>query len=108
MGDLSQVLAGPLAGLGFGGIAGAIVGYTAKKIAKLAAIFLGIVFITLQVLAYYGFVTVNWTAVETTAVDAWTDQQGQTLAARAWHVIAANLPFGGGFLGGFLIGFKLG
>jgi uncharacterized membrane protein (Fun14 family) len=98
----------PVAQLGFGGMAGLVVGYTAKKIAKLAAILLGVLFLLIQVLAYNGLITVNWGAVEHTATGVWADPSGVTLAERAWAVISANLPFGGAFVTGFLLGFKMG
>ncbi len=94
--------------LGFGGAAGCIVGYTAKKMTKLTALLLGALFITVQVLAYFGFVTVNWNLVRETAEAAWRTPDGATLADRAWTVITANLPFAGGFATGFALGFKLG
>ena len=43
-----------------------------------------------------------------TAEHVWKDGQGVTLADRAWEVISANLPFGGGFVAGFALGFKMG
>lgn len=98
----------PLAQLGFGGMAGLVVGYTAKKIAKMTAILLGVLFLLVQVLAYNGLITVNWGAVEKTASGVWTDPNGVTFADRAWAMISANLPFGGAFATGFLLGFKLG
>jgi uncharacterized membrane protein (Fun14 family) len=106
--DLSRLLGGQAASLGFGGVAGLVVGYTAKKVTKLAALALGLTFILLQVLAHEGLITVNWGAVQTTATHVWSDPHGVTLADRAWDVLAANLPFGSGFLGGFALGFKLG
>jgi uncharacterized membrane protein (Fun14 family) len=106
--DLSQLLGGNIASLGFGGMAGLVVGYTAKKVTKLVAIGLGLAFILVQVLAYNGFITVNWMAVQSTAETVWVDPHGVTLADRAWTILSANLPFGGGFLAGFLLGFKLG
>ena len=106
--DLGQMLGGIAPSLGFGGAAGLVVGYTAKKLTKLLALLLGITFILLQVLVYEGFITVNWGAVETTAETVWTDPHGVTLADRVWDVLTANLPFGGGFVAGFAIGIKLG
>jgi len=108
MDDLGALLSGPAAALGFGGVAGAIVGYTAKKLTKLVALVLGLIFIAIQALVYLKFVTVDWTAVQHTAEHVWKDTQGVTLADRAWDVISANLPFGGGFVAGFALGFKLG
>ena len=106
--DLNQLLTGPWATLGFGGLAGAAVGYTAKKITKLAALVVGILFIAVQFLVYLGFIEVHWEAVQATAETAWKDPHGMTLADRVWRILAANLPFGGGFVAGFALGFKLG
>ena len=108
MPDLGEFLRGPLGELGFGGAAGLVVGYAAKKMTKLIAIALGLLFIVLQILAHQGLITVNWTAVQSTAEGVWTDPAGHTLAERAWEVLTANLPFGGGFVTGFALGFKLG
>ena len=106
--DLGQLLSGPLAPLGFGGIAGAVVGYTAKKLTKVAAIILGVLFIAVQLLVYVGFIEVHWERVQSTAESAWQDAQGVTLAQRAWEILVGNLPFGAGFAAGFAIGFKIG
>jgi uncharacterized membrane protein (Fun14 family) len=108
MHELLQLLPDSAPTLGFGGVAGLIVGYTAKKLTKLAAILLGVLFIAVQLLAYYGFITVNWGNVQETAVHVWRGPEGATLADQAWHVLSANLPFAGGFAGGFAVGFKLG
>jgi uncharacterized membrane protein (Fun14 family) len=108
MGDLGQTLMGPAAALGFGGVTGAIVGYTAKKVTKIVAIVLGLVFILIQFLAYERLITVNWEVVQTTAEAVWQSPDGHTLADRAWEILTISLPFGGGFVGGFALGFKLG
>ena len=105
---LSELLNGSWATLGFGGVAGAIVGYTAKKVTKLAALVLGGVLILVQILVHLGFVEVHWKAVQDTAETVWRDPRGVTLADRAWDVLVANLPFGGGFVAGFALGFKIG
>lgn len=104
----SELLGGWAGTLGFGGIAGVVVGYTAKKVTKLVALGLGLTFIVLQVLVYKGFITVDWGAVQSSAETVWRGPQGVTLADRMWQVLSANLPFGGGFVAGFAIGFKLG
>jgi uncharacterized membrane protein (Fun14 family) len=106
--DLGTVLSGPAGELGFGGVAGTIVGYTAKKITKLAALVLGLIFIVVQTLVYLKYVSVDWNAVQQSAEHVWKDAQGVTLADRAWEILSANLPFGGGFVAGFALGFKLG
>ena len=48
MDDLTALLSGPARELGFGGVAGAVVGYTAKKVTKLVALALGLMFIAIQ------------------------------------------------------------
>jgi len=103
-----DMLMGPLAGLGFGGLAGVVVGYAAKKLTKMAAILLGFLFITIQILAYYRFIEVDWVAVQNTAEHALHSQQGRSAAEQAWSMLTANLPWGGGFVAGFAVGFKLG
>jgi len=108
MGEPGDVWTGMLPSLGFGGVLGAAVGYTVKKGAKLAAILLGLVFIAFQIASWYGLLHVDWHAVELAAEDAWTDDQGVTLATHAWSLLSANLPFGGAFAAGFAAGFKLG
>jgi uncharacterized membrane protein (Fun14 family) len=106
--DLGTLLSGAGGELGFGGIAGAIVGYTAKKVTKLIALLLGAVFILVQGLVYLHFVSVDWHAVQHTAEHVWRDAQGVTLADRSWQALTANLPFAGGFVAGFALGFKMG
>jgi uncharacterized membrane protein (Fun14 family) len=106
--DVSQLLARLGPDLGFGGVAGAVVGYSAKKITKLVALALGLVFIVIQLLVYFDVLTVNWTAVQHGAEHVWTDAHGVTLADRCWAILSANLPFGAAFAAGFALGFKLG
>jgi len=106
--DLGNLLGAPLASLGFGGVAGLAVGYAAKKVTKVVAVTLGLVFILLQILVYNELISVNWGAVQHTAEQVWTDPHGVTLADRLWGILTANLPFGGGFVTGFALGFKLG
>ncbi len=106
--DLNELLGAPVTSIGFGGVAGLVVGYAAKKVTKFVALVLGLVFILVQVLAYKGFISVHWDAVQSSAEQVWTDPQGTTLADHAWQILSANLPFGSGFVGGFLLGFKLG
>lgn len=103
-----ETLMGPLAGLGFGGLTGAAVGYTAKKVTKLAAIILGLAFILVQVMVYQGWLDVDWTAVQSATEQAVNSEEGRSALERAWEVLTNNLPWGGGFVGGFALGFKLG
>ncbi len=103
-----ETMMGPLAGLGFGGLAGAVVGYTTKKMTKMLALLLGALFVVIQLLAYYGWIQVDWVAVQSTAEQAVQSEEGRGAAEQAWTILTANLPWGGGFVAGFALGFKLG
>ncbi|MFQ5794416.1 MAG: FUN14 domain-containing protein [Candidatus Bipolaricaulia bacterium] len=94
--------------LGFGGVVGLVVGFTLKKVGKLIAIAFGLFFILLQVLAYYGLITIDWNPI----ADWWarfTDPE--TLQSR-WEALRAilfsNLPAFGGAIPGFVLGLKVG
>ena len=106
--DTTAMLSSLAPELGFGGVAGAVVGYASKKLTKMVALALGLMFIAIQGLVYLHLVTVDWHAVQTGAEHVWTDPHGVTLATRAWNMLSANLPFGAAFAAGFGIGFKLG
>ena len=87
-------------------MAGAVAGYAAKKLAKLTAIFLGILFILLQLLAYHHLVEIRWGEVGE-AAKGLSGPSG-SVAGAFWKIITHNLPFGAAFGVGFLIGFKKG
>ncbi len=107
MEEKGNILLGPVGGLGFGGVVGLGVGFTAKKIGKVILLTIGAVVILLQALAYGELIDIDWGAVEGAAKSAWATPDG-TLADRAWEVVTNNLPFGGGFVAGFALGFKMG
>ncbi len=92
--------------LGFGGLAGLVVGFVLKKLAKLLAVLLGLLFVLLQVLAYYKFIHVDWQAI--TAAASPTAGAAEATAGKLKEILVYNLPFAGGFGLGFLIGFKRG
>ena len=94
--------------LGFGALAGACAGYAAKKIAKVTAVLIGIVFILLQFLAYKHFVAINWDAVGHAARGITDSGAPNSLWAGFWRILTHNLPFGGAFAVGFWVGFKKG
>jgi uncharacterized membrane protein (Fun14 family) len=92
--------------LGFGGLCGAVVGYTAKKAAKMAAFILGLTFILIQVLGHYHFITPNWGHIEHVGQSALDNAQGPM--AKLMGVLTENVPFGGAFIIGFAWGLKMG
>lgn len=96
-------------GIEFGGgaLIGAIIGFAAKKIAKLIAVIVGIELALFKFLESRGFLQVNWDKLTAGMVDA-----GSTAASGtppSWLMsILSTLSIGAGFTGGFLVGFKKG
>jgi len=97
-----------LPAFGFGAAAGLAVAYAAKKLTKAAAIILGSAFILLQGMAYLGWLTMDWGAVEAQTIGLWRHAAGDAPAAQCWQILVANVPFAGGFGTGFTLGFKAG
>ncbi|MGD8238447.1 MAG: FUN14 domain-containing protein [Armatimonadota bacterium] len=93
--------------LGLGGITGFIAGYAFKKLTKIVAIMLGIIFILVQYLAYKHFININWGEIGDAAAPHLADS-GKSAAAAVWEVLRHNLPFGGAFTAGFVLGLKKG
>jgi uncharacterized membrane protein (Fun14 family) len=102
---LVEILTPLLTQLGVGGIAGLCVGYALKKVGKIIAFLLGIAFIGLELLAYRGIISINYTALDDWAKGV-IGQVGQ--AEGLMTVIIGNLPFAASFLAGLAIGFKIG
>jgi len=76
-----------------------------KKVAKLIAMMLGVVFIGLQFLAYKGIIAIDYTALK-----SWASRLvGEAGEAQGFLIdLFANLPFGTGLAGGILFGLKKG
>ncbi len=92
----------------FGGLAGFVAGYALKKVGKVAAIVLGLFFIGLQLLAYYGFVEIDWTRIQASVDPLLGQEQLQSLWQRLVAVLTYNSPFAGGFVAGLVLGLRRG
>jgi uncharacterized membrane protein (Fun14 family) len=105
--DLSTV-APYLQQLTFGAVAGFVVGYSLKKVGKVVAIAIGIVFVIIQVLAYLGFITVNWVEVQG-RFDPLLEPRSLN---RAWKALVGlltyNITFAAAFVPALIIGLKRG
>jgi len=97
-----------LAQLGFGGVAGWISGYTLKKVGKLLALVLGFLFISIQILAYAGYLEVDWTRIQRDVEPLFKEETLKGFWQKLLKVLTYNLPFASGFAAGFLLGFKRG
>jgi uncharacterized membrane protein (Fun14 family) len=94
--------------LGFGGIAGFIVGYALKKVGKVVAIFLGILFVILQILAYYGFVSINWIEVQRSVDPLLETNRLQGLWQGLINILTYNFVAAAAFIPGLILGLRRG
>lgn len=90
--------------LGSGGIAGWAVGFTLKKFAKLAALIVGVAFISIQYLAFHQYITIDWDKIKHSVPEESIEQSWVSVMS----VLTYNLPFAGAFLVGFWMGFRKG
>lgn len=94
--------------LGFGAVAGFAAGFALKKVGKLVAIAVGLLFVVVQVLAYYGFISINWTAVQSSVDPMFTPNA----LGGAWRTVLAvltyNIAFAAAFVPSFVWGLKRG
>lgn len=99
----------PLASqLGVGLVAGFAVGYALKKVGKIVAVAVGLVFVVIQVLAWQGFLSVDWGEVQA-RVDPLLEAPA---LERGWRslvdVLTYNLAFAGAFVPGLVLGLRRG
>ncbi|WP_284008536.1 FUN14 domain-containing protein [Haloarcula pelagica] len=94
---------------GGGALIGGIIGFAAKKVAKLVAIIVGLELALFKFLETRGILEVNWTAIGGAAQNA--TQGGGAAAGQppSWIVsLLSALPVSAGFATGFFVGFKKG
>ena len=93
--------------LGTGAVIGGVIGFAAKKVAKLIAVIIGLELALFKFLESRQIITVDWEKHTAGAVKA-----GETAASGtppSWLMtFLSTLSVGAGFTGGFLIGFKRG
>ena len=92
-------------GLEFGGgaVIGAIMGFAAKKIAKLIAVIIGLQLVVFRYLESQGILIVDWSALSAGLIST-TDHADPT-----WlESLISTLSLGAGFTAGFMIGFRRG
>lgn len=91
--------------LSVGGLLGFATGLALKKIGRLALTALGLLFITLQVLAYFDLISVNWPRLQALS-EPWLRQGGEVSGRWMMRVLTANLPFAGAFTAGLWLGLR--
>jgi len=100
---------GALEKITYGLLCGFFSGYALKRIGKLIAALIGIVFILLQILSYYGYITVDQDKITNDVQNMFSSSEWlEGLQGKTMTVLTYNLPAGGGFAAGFVLGFKIG
>lgn len=100
-----DVLQPLLPDLGVGALLGFATGVALRHIGRVVLIVLGVLFLTLQLLAYFELVSVNWLKVQA-LTEPWLRQGGEQGAQWFSRVLSANLPFAGAFSAGLLVGLR--
>ncbi|MFB6172477.1 MAG: FUN14 domain-containing protein [Haloarculaceae archaeon] len=92
---------------GSGAVVGGIVGFAAKKVAKIIAVLVGVELALFKLLESRGIVTVDWEALTAGLVHA--SQNAASGQPPSWLMtLLSTLSISAGFTGGFLLGFKQG
>ena len=95
--------------LGTGAVIGGIIGFAAKKIAKLIAIIVGLELALFKFLETRGILEVNWQAIGGAAQNTTNSAGSAASQPPGWIMsLLSALPVSAGFSGGFLVGFKQG
>lgn len=92
---------------GSGALVGAVMGFAAKKVAKLVAVVVGLQLAVFKFLESRGVLTVDWNRVTGGLVDAGNVAASGSPPSWAMSLLS-TLSVGSGFTGGFLVGFKQG
>ena len=92
---------------GSGAVIGGIIGFAAKKVAKIIAVIVGLALALFKFLESRGILSVDWEKLTSGLVK--TSQDAATGAPPSWlSSILSTLSISAGFTGGFLVGFKKG
>jgi uncharacterized membrane protein (Fun14 family) len=95
--------------VGGGAVIGGVVGFAAKKIAKLIAVLIGLELALFKFLETRGVLEVDWDALSSTAGNATDAATGAGGSPPGWATsLLSALPVSAGFTGGFMLGFKRG
>lgn len=95
-------------GLEFGGgaVIGGLIGFAAKKIAKVLAVLVGVQLMVFRYLESQGILVVDWNRLSAGLLE--TGERAQGAEIHWLESVLSTLSIGAGFTGGFLIGFKRG
>lgn len=92
---------------GSGAVVGGIIGFAAKKVAKVVAVIIGLELALFKFLESRGILSVDWSQL--TAGVARASQDAAAGQPPSWLMtILSTLSVSAGFTGGFLLGFRRG
>jgi Uncharacterized conserved protein len=92
--------------VGGGAVIGAVVGYAAKKLARVVAVLIGIQLALFVFLESQRIITVDWERLSGGIVGA---SMGVSPTPPSWLMsIVSTMSVSAGFVGGFLLGFRRG
>lgn len=97
--------------LGTGAVIGGLIGFTAKKVAKVVAAIVGLQLALFKFLETQGILTVDWGRLSAGLLNASRTAGGAATANQPPGLIMSFLsviPVSAGFTGGFLLGFRKG
>ena len=94
-----------LPGLSLGAILGFCAGYAIKRLGRMTALIVGLLFLALQVMAWQGLLTIHWPKIQALA-EPWLHQGGEELSRWGLRILQTNLPFGGAFVAALLVGLR--
>jgi uncharacterized membrane protein (Fun14 family) len=92
---------------GGGAVIGGVIGFAAKKVAKLIAVLVGLELALFKFLETRGILEVNWAALSDAAANTTSQASGTQPPSWITSLLSA-LPVSAGFTGGFLLGFRKG
>jgi uncharacterized membrane protein (Fun14 family) len=101
-------LAPYLGQISFGGLAGFATGYALKKVGRVALVVFGLLFIAVQILAYYGVVQIDWLRIQSYADPLLKRESLEGSFNALLRVLTNNVPFAGAFIPGFILGLRFG
>ncbi len=101
MGILTVVLST----LGVGGLLGYGAGTAVKTVSRLVSCLIGVIFILMQVAAYYGLAEWHWDRIGD-MISGPGASAAHAASGWLWKVMTYNLPFAGGFGAGFFLAIR--
>ena len=103
-----DALAPYLGQISFGGLAGFATGYALKKVGRVAIVIFGLLFIAVQLMAYFGVVKIDWLRIQSYADPLLKRESLEGFFNAIVRVLTNNVPFAGAFIPGFLLGLRFG